>query len=269
MAEIIKIAATPNLKRRYQKLLTSQWTARTLDEVLSLLAEELASFFPSKAGNHEWTAASELSQVVVMMIQIHMKARKSVSPKALPPVPAILPSRDRTPLSSWSLKARRTWTFLVLQVLARLRGNVAFYRDCQSLLLLVAVHFLLPVLKSRHMQPEHNLLVHAMYMNIMIAWKDLPSHQYYLKSVLLDYLGDKEEARKSLLASFELTSPQDHDYLTKAQAYWSYLLDCDRYDEAKSFLLDLYRTSPASCLSEIEEMIKDLFQFLIREKAAV
>jgi tetratricopeptide (TPR) repeat protein len=193
----------------------------------------------------------------------------TLSMKSLPPVPRKLPVRETKSLIPWRLRAEETSTLLIFQSLENLTGDTDFFRDTQSVLFLVARHFLLPVLKSRNLRPEHDLLINAMYMHIMLTWQDPPAHQYYLKSTLLDYLGLKEEARKSLLAAFETTSPQDHDFLTKAQAYWSYLLDCGRYDEAKAFVLQLYRTAPSTCLEEIQEMIKDLFQFLLTNKVAI
>ena len=270
MSRRIQISASLKLRRKYQRLLTSTWTARTLDEVLSILVEELAgSKLPFLAknkrlgGNHQGFDGFDSNSLVVSTIHDFMK---TLNVSALPHFPSRLPTRDRGPSARWRAKANRTWTLLVIQALGRLRGEIGFLRDCQSLLFLVTRHFLLPTLKSLNMEPEHDLLVHAMYMHTMLAWQDFPSHQYYLKSVLLDYLGETEQAGKSLLASFETTSPQDHDYLSKAQAYWSYLLDCGQYDKAKSFLLELYRTAPAVCLSEIQEMINDLFQFWSKKK---
>jgi len=56
-----------------------------------------------------------------------------------------------------------------------------------------------------------------------------------------------------------LTDPEDHDYLTLAQCYWSFLLENHRSEDAESFLLGVYRRAPRESLAEIREMIDDTF----------
>jgi hypothetical protein len=257
----------------YRKLLASDWTVQSLDHTLILLWKELghpkSSFLSEEKtldGNQERSQRIDAKGIVVSRIQGFMD---TLGIKTLPPVPVKLPVREWNSSSLWRQRAEETWTLLIFQSLENLVGEADLFRDTQSILFLVARHFLLPALKSRHMRPEHDLLINAMYMHIMLTWQDFPSHQYYLKSILMDYLDLEEEARKSLLAAFETTSPQDHDFLSKAQAYWSYLLDGGHYDKAEAFLLQLYRTAPSPCLEEIQEMIKDLFQFLLAKKAAI
>ena len=49
----------------------------------------------------------------------------------------------------------------------------------------------------------------------------------------MEHLGNQERRLELLDMSFLLTSPQDHAYLTKATAYWSALMDLQRFQEAR------------------------------------
>jgi hypothetical protein len=155
--------------------------------------------------------------------------------------------------------ALRASIYLAFQALFSIRGETGLFRDLQSLLYLHAVDWLLPQLRSAGFVPEHDLLLDAMGYHFTAVWRDNPAHQQYLISVLAGYVGDRELEESSLLASFRLTDPEDHDYLTLAQCYWSFLLENHRSEDAESFLLGVYRRAPRESLAEIREMIDDTF----------
>ena len=78
-----------------------------------------------------------------------------------------------------------------------------------------------------------------------------------------------EASREALFHSVLLTPPSDHDYLTRAQAYWSILIDTDTHDAARRFALRLYREAPESMLPEVAEMVRRSYSALeaqVRDK---
>jgi hypothetical protein len=139
------------------------------------------------------------------------------------------------------------------------RGETGLFRDLQSLLYLNVVDSLLPQLQSAGLTEAHDLLVNALGYHSTVVWRDEAAHQQYLLSVLAGYVGDRELEGSSLLASFRLTDPEQHDYLTLAQCYWAYLLENRRQGDAETFLLGVYRRAPRESLAEIREMIDDTF----------
>jgi hypothetical protein len=173
----------------------------------------------------------------------------------IPPVPNDFPNRRR---SRRHAQAETTWTFLILHNLARLQGETGFFADSQSLPFLLAVDFLLPELTEPEEFPERACLLNALHMHTYITWTHDPqrqAHHFFLQAVLMDYLGKPQLRQDNLHYALNLTHLQDHSFLTKVQAYIFSLLDAGQDEEAKRFLLRLYRHAPEPYLAELQEML--------------
>ena len=82
----------------------------------------------------------------------------------------------------------------------------------------------------------------------------------YLRSGLFRYLNMKEDETDALVQSFRLTAPDQHDYLTKAQAAWMSMLDRKELSKAKEFMLGVYRACPESARAEVEEILDETYE---------
>ena len=74
----------------------------------------------------------------------------------------------------------------------------------------------------------------------------------------MDYLERPKLRRDNYLFSLNMTPVEDHSYLSKVQAYIFSLLDSGEDQEAKRFLMKLYRHAPESYLPELQEMIDNV-----------
>lgn len=99
-----------------------------------------------------------------------------------------------------------------------------------------------------------------MFTHSLIAWHDNPAHQNQLFSIVFDNMGFHEAVIECLYIAFRLTAQEDHDYLTKAQAYWAALIDAEMFDKAKEFSLRLLRNSSEKHFDEIKEIIELSFE---------
>ena len=75
----------------------------------------------------------------------------------------------------------------------------------------------------------------------------------------VEHSGDRTAALQFLLASIENSSPGDHDFVTKAQCYWSLLIEDGKTDQAKTFVLGLYRWAASKDLPEVKELVEETF----------
>ena len=242
---------------RYQSLLSREWTGRTLSEVVSLLWAEVAgsegvrnlpfrdvlepeSRKPPRRGPH--------ADVVNHIRTFTRYFERDSLPEM--PSPEALAGVRRSRLVA---QAEAAWTYLVLHTLVHLRGAVGFFHDTQSLLFLIAVHYLLPALRQQ--RPVHDCLANALSMHAFTAWRESPEHYYYLQSALMDALGNEGQKEENLRLALEVTPAEDESYLTKVQDYWFALLDAGKPRAAWSFLLSVYRTAPHAYLEELEDMM--------------
>lgn len=173
-------------------------------------------------------------------------------------LPAEMPDEvhDRTVLDR---RAQEAAVFLTFQSRVTLQGHTGFVRDVQSLLFQLCVHSLSPRLVSRRLDDANAFLLNALYAHAQLVWTDAPAHQHFLLSVLFEHLEDRTAALQFLRASLENSAPDDHDFLTKAQSYWSQLIEFGRAREAKAFILDVYRRATAKDLDEIQELIDETY----------
>jgi len=250
-------------EQRYRELLVSDYTKDALNETLALLWSVVGHSVPKDRGWRSVLAFSESGRTAPKNFNREIIDRIQglaglVRHPALPKMPAHF-SDKRPTRAAWF--AERTWTYLVLQSLAVIDGQSGYFRDIQSLLFLSAVHYLLPHLEIQGLRSEHSCLVNAMYCHTVSVWHDDPAQQYYLLSVLMDYLGEREESTKWLNMSFLRTPPDDHSYLTKGQSLWLDHLAAGRRRAAEKILSLLADTAPEKYKAEIEEMQLEMKNF--------
>ena len=87
------------------------------------------------------------------------------------------------------------------------------------------------------------------------------SHFCYMTSMVHDYLGNVDQRLRLLHDSFRLTPRDDHSFLTKAQEYWTELLDHGRRTEAEEFLFSLRSQCSTSQRDEVRQMIAAAFEY--------
>jgi hypothetical protein len=261
---IINLKAKPAFAGTCRSLLRNDWDAGTMRRVVRLLDAQLrASGVRLRLSAGDFHAPrperpGELSigpRELEELLRVFERVGAPQLPAASPTVTGLLRSADNETAAA----ALRASVYLAFQALFDVRGETGFFRDLQSLLYLHVVDWLLPRLGSTAFIPQCDFLVSAMGYHCTAVWRDNPAHQQYLISVLAGYLGDREREKSALLASFRLTAPESHEYLTSAQCYWSFLLENRRLDDAEAFLLGLYRRAPRESLAEIREMLDDTF----------
>ncbi len=258
MLTTIEVGASDREFTLYRRLVNSDWNSTTQESVLALLwkvvAEsatasqcDLASVlhFPAEKGT-----GNQLNQQVIDRIKSFSEV---FTERCIPAIPlAFSPKKTKA-----IVQAEKTWTYLMLPSLVRLRGETGFFLDLQSLLYLSSIHYLLPMLEKQDSRAERDCLVNAMYVHTVLAWRGNPPHLFYLQSALMGYL--RQEQRRLELLNLALTSTpiSDHSYLTKANAYWIELLELGDRKAAMVFLLNLNRIAPISYQDEIREMIEE------------
>ena len=258
------VADTSDLcDQTYRDLLVSDYTSETLNGTLHLLWTVIGKSVPKT--RPEWyrvleysergrTSANEIEEIPVNRI----RDLASMMPERLK-VPSKF-SDGSSSRATW--QAQRTWTYLILKSLARVTGEVGFFRDIQSLLFLNAAHYLLPKLKSQGLTPEHDCLVAGMYVHL-IGWSNYVAQFCFLRAQLADYLGHKRERLNLQHASFMLTPPSDHSYLTKAQSYCCDLIEMGQYKKVDKVLGYLDRTAPPQYQEEIGVMRQEMREAMI------
>jgi hypothetical protein len=270
MPNIIKLKTNLETGARYQALLKEEWEPSLLAPALSLLEDQLRP--PTAHIRLPWEATRDAGGKSEVRLISEGATRELVlllqqlrSPE-LPPVPTL--ALERRPDRHMKLvgTALRVAVYLTLQAFWELDGETGLFRDTQSLLFLGTVYELLPELSSAGLIKWRNLLVNVLACHCTIVWRDDPAHQQYLRGILAGYSKNEALERESLVASFRLTDPREHDYLTKAQACLFHFLDYHRYDAAKSFLLNVYRQVPAESLGELQEMFDDIYAEEAAEK---
>ncbi len=256
----IELKPKPAFKAAYQSLLSKDWSIATLRKTLELMGELLrvgaeirfGSGRPRKAPSPGlWSLSVDDSR---RLLAIHREFEFAGSASLPEHIDELLPA----PAGPAEL-ALRVWVYLDLQILCKLRGDVGFFRDLQSVLFLNTVESLLPDLRDSGLKIYDALLANVLEYHAVTIWRDDPAHQQYLLSVLAHDRGDRDLEDTALLAAFRLTDPQAHDYLTLAQSYWHFLIESNRYEEAETFLLGVYRSAPQEQLGELKSLLDDTF----------
>ena len=263
----VRIHGSPALRRRYQELLTQEWCERTFRGVLTLTRDELESsglklVFDWERPPKPAPAGREPLRVPPAASDYLKKFLEQMNADFAPHVPAAIPEQRPDEKAGLAHEATQAAVYVTFQTRAdfHLTGDVAFLRDTQSLLFELALLFLLPKLRSKHLEEEHDYLLNALYAHANVVWTDSPPHRSFLCYLFFDYIGDKKRARDLLLASLLTTDPGDHDYLSKAQAYWSCLMEDELWDAARSFIVRQIRRVPEEYLPELQDMLDDTYR---------
>lgn len=252
------------MKKQYTDLLRDEYSEAVLDETVMLLRRLLETSGYRIVFDWEKASSRKPPYKIPSSANDYLKEFLERANAALPTeVPDEV--RDRTALERHTQEVA---VFLTFQSRVTLQGDSGFVRDVQSLLYQLSIHVLSPRLVARHLDEAHAYLMHALYAHAQLAWTDEPSHQHYLLSTLFEHSGDRAAALQFLRASLENASPEDHDYLTKAQTYWSLLIEDNRGDDAKAFLLNLYRRAAAKDLPEIRELVDETYTLGTRLRRA-
>ena len=262
---MVTVQSTPGLIARYRELLVSDWNKSLPRDVLSLLwaivgqeatgkAEPLLQFL-----NPNDTAAFPLDIFRSIVARI-ADGTRFVRLAELPPLrPDYLPPKKP---SSIARQACLLTTYLTLSAHTTVTGNTDFLADVQALAFQASLHFVLPELQKKH-EVEHALLLHSALLFSVGYSAYEPAHYAYMTSMIHGYLGDEEQRLRSLFASFRFTPPEDHSYLTKAQEFWTELLDQNKTEEAERFLLSLHWWSLPAQQDEVREMVVDAFKYIL------
>jgi hypothetical protein len=266
---MIHIVSAPNAIKKYKDLLLSEWKTGFPDAVLDLLWEVVSKHGIAEKENSliqildPKNASSFPTQFFRNVLASFSGAWKFVRLANLPDLPSDYEPPKRMTKDAWL--ACRLSTYLTLQALTTVEGDVAFLADVQALAFQAAIHVLLPGLRDK-LPAEHSILLHSVTLYSVGYSVQDPAHCAYMVSQVYDYLNDKETRLDSLLAAFRFTSPKDHSYLTKAQEYWSELLDRGKFEDAEQFLFSLHLQSLPDQHEEVQEMIVKALRYIMRNE---
>jgi hypothetical protein len=258
LSTTIEVRAPDREFALYKTLVDSDWNKSTQEGVLALLWEVIAESVSSSKYEFasvlkfppEKETGKELNQEIIERIRCLSEV---FTEPCIPTIPSSFSTRKTKVISL----TEKTWTYLMLPSMVRLKGDTGFFLDLQSMLYLAAVHYLLPLLDKQEFQAEHDCLLNAMYVHTILAWRGQPPHLFYLQSALMGHLGEDRRRLELLDLALALTPVSDHSYLTKANAYWIELLELGDREAAMVFLLNLNRIAPISYQDEIREMIEE------------
>jgi hypothetical protein len=182
----------------------------------------------------------------------------------------VIRMRSRNTKTCSSLTGRKGFltrcsTYLTLQALTTVAGDIGFLADVQALAFQAAIHVLLPGFRDK-LPGEHSILLHAVTLYSAGYRAHDPAHYAYMMSQIYDYLNDQERRLELLLASFQCTSRDDHSYLTKAQEYSSELLGRKRFEEAEQFLFSVHWRALPKQEGEVRQMIVKAIRYIVKNE---
>jgi tetratricopeptide (TPR) repeat protein len=270
----LNLKVTPSLIKQYKKLLTSDWSVKTLPDILSLADKFFINcdlppgFTPSIEAKSQLSNLNVASTVISLPPHlINYLQAFTAQINGIPSISKHMPKRhspSQIEHARLTLEISYNFTFPIFVEnrgdIILLSGEIGFLRDIQSLLFLLTSEYVLPDLQQEQMTEELNFLTLILLSHCLIAWHENPAHQNHLLYVLFENLGFYEMARERLYTAFKLTSPFEHEYMTKVQAYWTALIDAKRFDEAEEFLFRVLRHSPEEHFEELKEIIQLNFE---------
>lgn len=259
MKQRLDLRATALLVSDYQRLLTSNWTGTAhAKAVVKLLRDHLAesglpiAFHWERPPRPRQRPAVPPYPIPTQASEELREFLDRANARALEPLQEVEVAEVPDPLEQLAIQC---WVLTTWQSNWDLAGAERFFRDVQSLLFMATLHEVLPPLRARH-HPYHGLLVEALRWNATNAWHDEPAHALHLQGRLHEYLGRVDAALDHLALAFRLADPSEHDYLTRAHAYWALLTEVGASDEARRFVLELYREAPRESLAEVRELVE-------------
>lgn len=279
MAHVVEIKALAEHRDRYRDLLRSDWSAESLTGAADLFRDVLLCSglvlspdvndlpvpdecatprsypIPPEASPHLAEFLETLNAELLSAMPSADGRRRSSS------------ERSRLERDTERVHAYLTFPFGVrLSGGARisLRGEVGLLRDNQSLLYRCARYFLLPKLLKAEMAAGMRALVGAMHAHARLAWTDDIAQQAFLLALVYDFLAEAgfahaQHAGDAYEAALRLTPRGEHVFLTRAHAYWFWLMDRGEVEKAALLLVSLAREVPPTHDAELVEMMKVTF----------
>ncbi len=267
---MLRVVASEKNVSDYRDLLLAEWGKQLPQKVLGLLWSTVESQQTNQEGkllkllNPGVNGAfpTELFRGIADRVGY---ATRFMRFQDLPALPQPYDPGSRLSVAGW--QANRLTAYITLQSSADLSGDVDFFRDVQSLAFQAALHFVLSPASRGKRLPEHTILLHALLVFPLQYLAVDPAHYCYLISMIHGYMGNVEQRLSFLDASFRFTRPDDHSFLTKAQEYWSELIDERRVREAEEFLFSLHWWCLPSQQEEVREMMVDALKRTLGEQA--
>jgi len=261
----IRLKADKEHKRQYKKLLSSEWSADTVKDSF-LLTDDFLNSGGIPVSYSKKTAATDWKTDILPYRSL---ISLQINDEHFPVIPEKIPQRKSvSKIYRRNLVSEAVYnlTFPLSVKIGefknqpvKLEGDTDFLKDLKSLIILLASNYIIPELTKERMKEERDFIISILFLNTLITWHDNPAHQNYLLSVLFDKLGWSDLYRLYLHNAFKLTPPEEHDYLTKAQAYWSALIDENMFTEAEDFALKLLKNSKEEHFEEIKEIVSLTF----------
>jgi hypothetical protein len=266
---MVKVIATKPLIARYQRLLLADWHSDLPDQVQAILWAALRRDGPT-SGPHlldllnPAATPDAVAVGLVPLLELLRSSARFVRIAGMPKLDAgfIAPRRSTKP----GAQAVQLSAALCIHAGLNIEGNAAWLRDLQALAFQAAAQFVLPALGDKH-TAERAALLQAMLLFALEFHGTDPAHYAYLLAVLHGCLGQDDARLRFLYAAFRCTPPEDHTFLTKAEEYWTELLEARRHDEAERFLAALHWWALPSQQIEVGEMMTAAFKHMLAEKA--
>ena len=269
--------------------MTQDWSLETLAKATELLCDLLqragsAVVIDDIPGDHECriepAQTFELAPLTLSATATSLRYVASLyrefldpfQPAHAAPTSVAASAEDNASLQSrYARRVRLCLSFpdLFVEADIELAGEVGFYRDVQSIILQCALFELLDVIPSMPggsislgeadapTMSEHDVLLLTMLGHVSAAWRHDPSHQTHLRGQILDYLGDARRSGACKRLAFVQTPRDAHEYLTKAQIFWSHLMDVGDFQAARSFVLEVYRDARPEHLDELQVLLDE------------
>lgn len=261
-----KVVMTAEQIAEYQRLLVADWKKDLPEAVLELLWSAIR---PEQTNGNEGVVAwlgskgdRQPSGNFADEILRHIRdAKHLISATGLPALPPSYNSSKRMSKTEW--QALRLSAYMILPACMPFSGSVVAFRDARSLAFHAAVQFVLPAVREKH-SDLHAILLNACFLFPLEYLESDPSHYCFLLGSIHEYLGNQDQRLFLLHSAFRFTPPTDHSFLTKAQAYWSELIDRGRNAEAEEFLFSLHLSALPEQRDEVREMMGDALRYMIQ-----
>jgi hypothetical protein len=260
MKPILHVKSSQASAAAYRKLLRAEWDVAALDRMLDLVDQQLSGGDCFRLANDGVLFERSVRAVEALTISQTLRAQVEAFERSLvPPLPdSLAPRKKKQDTKRWQQFVRCS-SALLLPARCRLEGDTSLLLDSLSMLYLAALESLAPQLEEAGWSEERAVLWNAMWLHAQVAWGRNLAHQQYLLAALFREMDLPEQEERALRNSYSLTAAGEHDFLTKAQAVWACLLDQNRPDEAREFILHVARAAPEGSLAELSDLLSETF----------
>lgn len=268
MPVTFSIHPTEALAKEYREILLDDWDLPTLDRALELAHRAL-----HEAGLYvifRWTSApsdersrpqryiippgasDDVAEYISNLNKQKAEAyrKRRTAPDSMPP-----PELRRAEEAAFHLAAPSESSFRRSEVF--IEDPTGFYRDVRSIVFRLSVQHLLPALMRR--KTTHSYFLAGNLAEFARSeWDDQPQHRDTLLAELFEQLGRMDEALALRESALHATSPDAHEYLTKAQALIHAYLDVGDVDGAERELFKAIRATRGNQDEEIQSILRDI-----------